>query len=175
MAEPIPPFDELPELTLSLRCFGSGRRLPNDVPALLAEQQRFFAPLLDARRTAAKALTRSQVVVAFDARRLTALLDATLRAFAAERFAKRVPARRAFEAELAEIVAPVRKALQLLGGLAESLTVTVVSPEQYEQWKRWLAQLQVVFRSADASWMPLCAVLAASARAPSKSRWHRAR
>jgi len=93
MPEPIPSFDELPELMLSLRSFGSRRRSPNDDGTLDDEQERFFGPLLDSRRTAAKAVTRAQVVASFDARRLTALIDATMRAFAAERYTTRAPAR----------------------------------------------------------------------------------
>jgi len=173
MSEAIPPFDELPELTLSLRSFGSHRRLPNDDQALQEEQRRFFAPLLDARRTASLALTRPQAVVAFDARRLTALVDATIRAFAADRFAARAPARRAFESELSEIIDPLRQALQVLGGLAATITARVESPEQYERWTLWLAQLRVVFHVADSSWQPLCETLATAARAPAKAGWRR--
>jgi len=151
MPDPASPFDELPELMLSLRSFGSRRGLPNDEAALPEEQGRFFAPLLDCRRRAAQAISRGQVLAAFEARRLTALIDATVRAFAAERFATRVQARRAFEAELFEIVEPLREALQELRGLAEessgeSTTITD------ELWTLWLAQLRVVFRIADSSW-----------------------
>lgn len=172
MSESVPPFEELPELTLSLRCFGSHRRVPND-QALQEEQRRFFAPLLDARRAASLAVTRPQAVVAFDARRLTALIDATTRAFAGDRFATRAPARRAFESELAEIVDPLRQALQVLGGLAAPITARVDTPEHYERWMLWLGQLRVVFHVADAAWPPLCDVLASSMRLPIKSRWRR--
>src|SRR5262245_30934269 len=158
---PTPPFDEFPELMLSLRSIGSRRSWPNEQPMLREEQERLFAPLLEARRAAATAMTRSQVVTAFDARRLTALIDATIRAFASERFAARAAARRAFEAELFEIVEPVRDALQSLRSFAEKPLGADESPEQIEQWSHWLAQLKVVFRAADSCWPALSSALAA--------------
>jgi hypothetical protein len=149
---PPPPFEELPELMLSLRSFGSSRRLPNDSADLHDEQERFFAPLLSGRRTAAQAVTRAQVVAAFDGRRMMAMIDATARSFAAARFPKRAPALRAFEAELTEILEPLRESLDTLRGLAEGVSSGAESPDR---WSAWLRQLQAVFRIADASWPPL--------------------
>src|SRR5207237_6692138 len=100
------------------------------------------------RRTAAKAVTRAQVVASFDARRLTALIDATMRAFAAERYTTRAPARRAFEAELFEIVEPLRDALQSLRVLAEKPSAAEDWTERYAHWSSWLSQLRVVSRAA---------------------------
>jgi hypothetical protein len=164
MPQPIPPFDELPELMVSLRSIGSRRSWPNEQPVLREEQERLFAPLLEARRAAAKAATRPQVVAAFDARRLTALVDATVRGFASDRFGARASARRAFEAELFEIVEPLRDAMQSLRSLAERPLGADGSPEQFEQWSLWLAQLQVVFRAADSCWPALSAALASTPR-----------
>lgn len=152
MSEPPQPFDELPELMLSMRSIGSRRSLPNG-QMLHEEQERYFAPLLDARRAAARAQTRAQVLGAFDGRRIAAQIDATLRAFANERYAARAPARRAFEAELFEVIEPLRDALQSLRDLAEG------SSEQIAKWPLWLAQLRVVFRVADSSWPALSAAL----------------
>jgi hypothetical protein len=164
MPDPTPPFDELPELMLSLRSIGSRRSWPNEHVVLQEEQERYFAPLLDARRTAAKALTRTQVIAAFDGRRVAALIDATIRAFAAERFAARAPARRAFEAELFEIVEPLREALQSLRALAESSTGAEELADMQTRWPSWLAQLRVVFRIADSSWPALAETLGGSPR-----------
>lgn len=155
MSDPATPFDELPELMLSLRSFGSRRGVHDESAALIESQERFFAPLLDCRRRAAQAITREQIVAAFESRRLTALIDATLRTFATERFAHRLPARRAFEAELFEIVAPLHRELLALRGLAEATMAD-------ESWALWLAQLRVVFHVADSSWPPLRGALATS-------------
>jgi len=173
MPEPIPSFDELPELMLSLRSFGSRRRSPNDDGTLDDEQERFFGPLLDSRRTAAKAVTRAQVVASFDARRLTALIDATMRAFAAERYTTRAPARRAFEAELFEIVEPLRDALQSLRVLAEKPSAAEDWTERYAHWSSWLSQLRVVFRVADSGWPALADALASLPRAAAATRGRR--
>jgi hypothetical protein len=172
MSNPIPPFDELPELTLSLRSFGSRRRLPNDTGARQDDQERFFGPLLEGRRAASSAVTRAEVVAAFDGQRVTALIDSELRAFASERFATRAPARRAFEAELFEIVEPLHDALLVLRSLGEMLTIGQDSAAHGEQWMLWLAQLRVVFRIADSSWPPLCDALQSSPQ-PTPTRWRR--
>jgi acyl transferase domain-containing protein len=134
-----------------------------------ADQDRFFAPLLEGRRRAAQAISRSQVVAAFDARRLTALIDAMMRAFATERFATRAAARRAFEAELVEIIEPLRDALQHLRQLAEETSVAegVVVPD--DSWAHWLAQLRIVFQVADATWPLLGDALASASPVPSAS------
>jgi hypothetical protein len=177
MSDPIPPFDELPELTLSLRSFGSRRRSPNEDASLHDEQARFFAPLLDARRAAAVAVTRLQVVAAFDARRIGALLDATMRSFAAERFQTRAPARRAVEAELFEIVEPLRAALRELRNRAEVVVGAQDPREQYEQWMIWFDGLRTAFRTADDIWPHLARALEALPQTASKasrgSRAHR--
>ena len=171
MSEPAA-FDELPELMLSLRSLGSRRGRPNEPSALTEDQDRFFEPLLEGRRTAAQAISRLQVMAAFDSRRLTGLMDATVRAFATERFGTRAPARRAFEAELFEIVEPLRAALQVLGSLAESMSQNQGGSSPDDGWTLWLAQLRVVFHVADSSWPQLCDVLEATPRATSTSgRW----
>jgi hypothetical protein len=168
-ADPVP---ELPELMLSLRSFGSRRGPPNESESLLEEQDLLFAPLLDARRTAAQAISRPQVVAAFDSRRLAALIEAAVRQLAAGRFATHAAARRALEAELFEIVEPVRDALTILASLAEAIPFGESAPAADERWRLWLAQLRLVFRVADASWPALRDVLASSPRTLGTSaRW----
>ena len=162
---------ELPELMLSLRSFGSRRGAPNESGPLDAEQERFFAALLDARRTAAQAISRPQVVAAFDSRRLAALMDAAVREFAAVRFATQAPARRALEAELFEITEPLRDALTVLASLAQAIPFGQSALPSDEPWTVWLAQLRVVFRVADASWPPLCDALASSPATTASGRW----
>lgn len=154
---------------LSLRSIGSRRSQPTALPEMVAEQERYFAPLLDARRAAAKAVTRAQVIAAFEGRRLTALIDANVRAFATERFGTRAPARRAFEAELFEIVEPLRDEIQSLREIAERPASTEGSPEQTAHWSHWLEQLRVVFRVADGSWPTIAAALASAPPALSSS------
>ena len=183
MSDPPPPpstpFDELPELTLSLRSLGSRRRSSSETDAVTDDQARYFGPLLDARRHAAGTPARASVVAAFDERQLTALLDATVRAFASERFGARPSARRAFEAELFEIVDPLRGAIELLGQRAAAFDSAPSSDTAARQqvWDAWLTQLRAVFRAADDSWSPLCDALAGVPReeARSRLRWRRTR
>jgi hypothetical protein len=158
-----PPFEEIPELTLSLRSFGSRRGLPDTDAALAVghDQERFFAPLLDARRRAAEAHSAGEMLAAFDARRLSAALDAAVRAFAAERSAGRPAAQRALEAELLEIVEPLRVSLQQLRDDSEQLVDAGRGEGQDAgaRWSAWLERLRFAFRTADATWNPLAAVL----------------
>ena len=168
----VDPLPELPELMLSLRSLGSRRGPPNGSAMLDDEQDRFFAPLLDMRRTAAQAISRPQIVAAFDARRLSALIDAAVRGFALGRCANHAAARRALEAELFEIVEPLRDALSLLSMLAESIPLDQSKPAADEPWTLWLAQLRSVFRAADSCWPLLRDVLAAAPSAVTTSgRW----
>lgn len=162
MPDSTPPFDLLPELMLSLRSFGSRRRVANQQSALDDEEARFFAPMLDARRAAGDAVTRLQVVAAFDTRRLVALLDATVRAFATERFKTRPPARRAFEAELFEIVEPLRVSLRELRDRAEVVTSAREESARHDLFASWLEQLRAAFHVADAIWPALAEALAAA-------------
>jgi len=164
-------FSELPELMLSLRSFGSRRGMPNEAGSLEEEQARFFAPFLDGRRTAAQAISRPQVVAAFDSRQLASLVDDTVREFAGVRFANQAPARRALEAELFEIVEPLRDALTVLASLAEAIPLGQNASVAEHQWTLWLAQLRVVFRVADASWPAMRDALASSPRAGTSGRW----
>ncbi|HEY2379441.1 MAG TPA: hypothetical protein VGH98_25895 [Gemmatimonadaceae bacterium] len=173
MPDATPPFDELPELMVSLRRIGSRRSQPNELQDTVEEQERYFAPLLDARRTAAKAVTSAQVMAAFEGRRLTALIDAAIRAFASERYATRAPARRAFEAELFELIEPLRAEIQSLRQLAEKPLSADNTQEQQAQWSLWLAQLKVVFRIADSSWPSLAEALGSAKRAAASARGRR--
>ena len=153
-----PPFDELPELTLSLRSFGSQRRNSQPRAPISEEQERFFAPLLEARRRAALATSAASVIAAFDARHLLTSIDAALRSFASTRRADRPAARRALEAELFDIAEPLREALRRLDDRAAEAREAAADRER-ERWSAWLAQLRVTFRVADDSWPPLCDTL----------------
>jgi hypothetical protein len=147
--------EPLPELTLALRTLGSrrGRRGEGD------EQERFFAPLLEARRAAARASDLESIVTSFDAGRLGASFDRAIRAIAADRVAShRPPARRALEARLHERLEPLRQALSELGELADAL-LRADESSRPDAWRRWADQLRVVFLCADRCWPSLDATL----------------
>jgi hypothetical protein len=143
-------FAGLPELTLSLRSLGSGRG------AAPAEQGRFFAPLLEARRRAATATSVPEVLAAFSVARLAAALEETLRSLASERFPNRPPARRAFEAELVDAAQPLFAALRTLRDSSPPTN----APVSDQGWKRWLDMLRATFESADRAWRAIDVSLA---------------
>jgi hypothetical protein len=147
--------EPLPELTLALRALGSRRRRRGEGN----EQDRFFAPLLEARRAAARAADIEAAVASFDAARLTTSFDKTIRALAADRAASGRPAaRRALEARLQERLEPLRDALSELGECADAL-LRADDGARPEAWRRWAEQLRAVFACADRCWPALDASL----------------
>ncbi len=149
-------FAGLPELAASLRTLGSSRRSRHGA----AVQPRFFAFLLNARKEAARANTRADAVAAFDGSTLLHSLDSIIRDLATERFPSKAPARRAFEAELTEAVEPLRLALTRLRDLGPAAAAD--TPDM-SAWEKWVAQLRVVFASADAAWPAVDAALEVAA------------
>ncbi len=157
--------EPLPELTLALRTLGSRRRRRGEG----REHERFFAPLLEARRGAARASDLETAVGAFDAQRLNGSFDKMLRALAAEHAATpRAASRRALEARLQERVEPLRQAVTDLGARAEALLVAT-DEERAEAWREWADQLQRVFACADRCWPSVDAALEGGA--PPRRGW----
>lgn len=152
-------FPGLPEVMASLRRVGSARSTRGQ-----AEPLRFFAPLLEARRAAARARSRAEAVAAFPASSLNAAIRRVLTELAGERFASHPPARRAFEAELEDVVEPLRAALVRLGELAPAARAQAEGEGEGEAsdaaWQAWLAQLRTCFAAADTIWPALDAALA---------------
>lgn len=139
----------LPELTRALRAFGSRRGHRSTRALAAADQQRFFAPLLEARRRAGAAGPPAAVIDAFSAIQISAELSAALDAFAAERYAQMGPARRALHAELTDIAEPLVVALQELG---EAASLVSGSVEDLRLWRAWASQLRATFETADRVW-----------------------
>jgi hypothetical protein len=145
----------LPELTLALRALGSRRRRRGQGN----EQERFFAPLLEARRAAARAADVEGAVTAFDAARLNTSFDKTVRALAADRAASgRAAERRALEARLQERLEPLRDELSELGESGDAL-LRADDTTRPDAWRRWADQLRAVFACADRCWPGLDAAL----------------
>ena len=155
----------LPEVTRTLRAFGSRRGHTSARASSAEEQHRFFAPLLLARRVASGALGPAEVVAAFDADALIRAFDAALHAFATERFSAHAPARRALEAELVDLAEPLRDALAALGAAAAQARGAI---DDLSRWRAWAAQLHTTFEIADRVWLSLDVALAH--RAPSTGK-----
>jgi hypothetical protein len=142
----------LPELTRTLRTFGSRRGTRSRRDSAAADQKRFFGPLLEARRAAGSSSAPAATVAAFDASTLAEALTAALRQFAAERHAEEGPARRALEAELDEIAEPL---LAALSALAEAGAGARNALDDLKSWRSWAGQLRTTFEVADRVWMSL--------------------
>jgi len=155
----------LPELTRSLRTLGSRRA------AASPEHDRFFAPLIAARRAAEGGRSTTVTLDAFSAPGLRESLLGALATFAAERYPDEPPERRALEAELVDDMAPL---LARLDALDAARTALDQSPDanRYDAWRTWTAALQRVFECADEIWETLSAVLD-PARRGRLSRWRR--
>ena len=151
----------IPELTRTLRAFGSSRaRRTGGRSTDASEQQRFFAPLLDARRAAGGA-EGNTAIRAFSGVLLADALTKTLKQFAADRQPETGPARRALEAELVDASEPLFDALT---ALRESADAAIASAEDLRAWRVWSAQLRTTFETADRVWMALDAALDAAHR-----------
>jgi len=153
----------LPELTRALRTFGSRRGTRSRRDSSAAEQRRFFAPLLDARRLAGAASVPAGVIGAFDGVELSAALTTALRGFATERHPEEGPARRALEAELDEIAEPLMLAIAALADAGSGARAAV---DDLTLWRAWAGQLRATFEVADRVWMSLDVALDAAAPRP---------
>jgi hypothetical protein len=149
----------LPELTHALRAFGSRRGRRGFRDSAPSDQQRFFAPFLEARRKAGGAGAPAAVIAAFDAASLITALEATLDTFAAERHGDYGPARRALHAELMDLSEPLRLALEALRAAATEATT---GADDLRLWRIWAMQLRDTFEAADRVWLTLDVALDAT-------------
>jgi hypothetical protein len=149
----------LPELTRTLRAFGSRRGQRGSRASGASEQQRFFAPLVDARRQAVRSGSPFDAIELFDAAAIESAINATLNRFATERYGENGPARRALEAELADLAEPLHAALH---GLAEAAVIVRQADGDLRVWRAWCSALKTTFEVADRVWLALDAALDAA-------------
>ena len=154
----------LPEFTRSLRALA--------VPSAPgSDHDRVFKPLIQARTAAHKVHAVDAQVAAFDATRLEREWREAIAAFAAARHGRSAPDRRALEAELDTLGAPLWSALQALQQSAAA-TRTVAVAERKAAWERWVLAVQHVFDTADDWWRAVLPVLGDS-RGRSGALWRR--
>jgi hypothetical protein len=153
----------LPELTRTLRGFGSRRGSRGVRDSAHVDQQRFFAPLLDARRRAWGTREPASTIAAFDGASLAAAFEAIIVSFATERHGENAPARRALTAELVDLSEPLRDALEALRAAAADATKAI---EDLRLWRAWAMQLRATFETADRVWLTLDAALDTSPTKP---------
>jgi hypothetical protein len=154
----------LPEFTRALRGLGSHLTRPG------ADHDRFFRPLLEARRGAERAGDFAGARAAFDAASLRAAFSRRLREMAHERWPDEPPERRALEAEAVDTAAPLFSAIAALEEEQRTFD-TSADFDRFARWRAWTAALQHVFERADESWLELQPAFAA---VPVKPRgWRR--
>jgi hypothetical protein len=157
----------MPEFTRALRAVGTPET------RLGAEHDRFFGPLLTARARAQKLDDFASRAAAFDAEALGAILEATVRAFAAERHPDSAPDRRALEAELFEIAEPLLASLPALRDAGARLAAAD-DATRFLAWRGWLDAVRRVFAEADRCWATVRPVLGERPPEPPSPRgWRR--
>ena len=147
MAEPGRPNDPfaIPELTRGLRAFAA--------PAALGGMHdRYFGPLLDARRAATRVTRWLARLTAFDAERLEATMRVTLQTFAAERHPRAAPERRALTAKLDDACGELFDALVALGTAQSAVRDAPDEDARAVRWAAWVGVLTRVYIAADRGW-----------------------
>jgi hypothetical protein len=155
----------LPGVTRALRALGSKRGRPG------ADHDRFFAPLLAARRRAERAADPAVRLAAFDGTALRRAIEAAVLELAEMRYPGQPSARRAAEEELLELAEPVLVASDSLVTAAQA--VRDAEPDEIVQrWREWTAAVKRAFESADRCWMRIARELDQPVR-PRRPLWKR--
>jgi hypothetical protein len=153
----------LPELTLALRGLGSARANPGP------DHDRFFGPLLTARRAAQRASDPAGRLAAMRGSAIAAELGGVLRGFAAERYPASPPDRRALDAALDDLAAPVWASLSRLDEVAHA-AADARDDTAFVWWRAWATECRALFAHADRCWLQAMPVLAET-RAPARTFW----
>lgn len=159
------PEYRLPEFTRSLRALATPSAPGSDHDLV-------FAPLLEARRAAHRASSLDQQLAAFDASRLERGWRGAIASLAERRYPKSLPDRRALSAELELLAEPLWKRLESLKQASER-TKLAHSDQKQAAWTAWVAEVQGVFRAADA-WWEQCLPVLADPRGRQGAFWRRA-
>jgi len=145
-----PTTHTLPELTRPLRALGAVRWLRDP------DHARFFTPLLQARRSAARVQTVEGRVAAFQADRLRRALTDAVEQMATARHPRSAPERRALAAQVTDDGAAVWEALDAVEQRARVLLDGPES-ERSAAWADWVEALRKLFLAADAWWTAIVA------------------
>lgn len=141
----------VPELTRGLRSLGSMRGTPG--PA----HDRWFTPLLAARRAVAGITDAERQVAVVDAATIAKQLSQIMTDIAAELAPTHPAMQRAIAAALHEETEPTFEALTRLALAADVLRASALDT-RLQDWRRWMSALREVFVVADQCW-PRCATV----------------
>jgi hypothetical protein len=154
----------LPEFTRSLRSLAVPSKPGSD-------HDQIFAPLIQGRALAHKAQSLEAQLAAFDGARLERSWRAAITTLATARHKHSAPDRRALEAELEILAAPLWERLAAMSTAAERARLAKRDDRRAE-FDAWVERVREVFRAADDWWSEAMPVLADS-RGRSGSLWRR--
>jgi hypothetical protein len=155
----------LGELTLALRGLGSARARPG------SDHQRFYGPLLEARRALESSHGPEEQLDAVRAEKLASSLRASLASFASDRYPDDAADRRALEAELLDYAVGLLDALERLASARDAARQSPAD-ERFARWRDWVTELRAVFAEHDRTWIAALPALC-DPRAPKGGFWRR--
>ena len=144
MPEHATPF-ALPEFTRSLRAFASVGSLATP------QHDMVFAPLLTARKAAARVQSADARLAAFEPSRIRRAVQDAIDTLATQQHAKSDADRRALAAALGELAMPAFSALDRMDRSAASFRAAPAG-ERDAAWIIWVAAVQALFTGVDAFW-----------------------
>lgn len=151
----------LPEVARALRALGGS---PRDASGGMATaRERFFSPLLQARRRLEGEEPAEWRVASFDAASLAERMRATLAALALERHAERPPHRRALEAGLFDACEALFGQLARVGDAARGVH-EADDARRFIAWRAWSEEMRALFVHADRAWRGVAEALRDSDR-----------
>ena len=129
------------------------------------DHDRVFAPLLSARKAAARVESVEGQLAAFDAARLRRALEEAIGALSAARAPRDGAVRRALSARLAELAEPALLATRRMEHAAAAVRG---APEatRADAWRTWVVTVQALFDGADRFW---CSVQGAVGPSPARA------
>lgn len=145
----------LPEVARSLRAFA---RSGEEAKRHAAARERFFAPLLQARRRLEGEEPVEWRVAGFDAEALAERMRATVAAFALERHAERPAHRRALEASLLDACEPLFAQLAHVHAAARAVH-EAEDAVRFVMWRGWAGEVRALFTHADRAWRGVAGAL----------------
>ncbi|GAC1513924.1 MAG: hypothetical protein NVS1B4_00390 [Gemmatimonadaceae bacterium] len=137
--------EAFPEMTRGLRYFGSLRGKAGE------DQDRFFAPLLAARREVERAADTGAKLRAFDAVALRATWTRWVRETAAVRCPRGDAESRALAVHLADEIAPLLTRVTRVAELAAAARGASAENRQ-RAWREWTEAVGAAFSEADGAW-----------------------
>jgi len=142
----------MPELTRGLKSLGSSRGTP------VAAHDRWFAPLLAARRSVEGVSDPARQVMLLDAATLTSEIERAISEIAATRASGDAAEQRAVEAALEEEAAAVFTTIQIMGVAGDVVRGGAVDT-RIADWRKWVETVRAGLAAADEAWSGLAGEL----------------